>query len=105
MDREKRILLNGLKHWLDINTECGVTGIPSNLLQKAIETLQEPPRPKGRWIKGRELADHEKGSYHIINDFIYCSNCISEAYWDTDYGQQEFDYCPYCGADMKGEEE
>ena len=39
--------------------------------------------------------------YHINNEgFIYCSECQNEAYWDTDYGQQLFDYCPYCGAKM-----
>ena len=39
--------------------------------------------------------------FHINNDsFIYCSECNNEAYWDTDYGQQLFDYCPYCGAKM-----
>ena len=31
-------------------------------------------------------------------DFWYCSICNEEAYWDTDYGQQLFDYCPHCGA-------
>ena len=30
--------------------------------------------------------------------FYVCSICSREAYWDTDYGQQLFDYCPYCGA-------
>ena len=47
------------------------------------------PVKRGRW-------------YHINNEgFIYCSECQNEAYWDTDYGQQLFDYCPYCGAKMK----
>ena len=42
--------------------------------------------------------------YHINNEgFIYCSECQHEAYWDTDYGQQLFDYCPYCGAKMSTE--
>ena len=35
------------------------------------------------------------------NTIIECSNCKHEAYWDTDYGQQLFDYCPYCGCKMK----
>ena len=35
---------------------------------------------------------------------VHCSNCTREAYWDTDYGQQKFDYCHYCGAYMKGVE-
>ena len=30
-------------------------------------------------------------------DIYICSACGNEAYWDTDYGQQLFDYCPYCG--------
>ena len=36
----------------------------------------------------------------IENGIMYCSVCRNEAYWDTDYGQQLFDYCPYCGAKM-----
>ena len=44
--------------------------------------------------------------FHINNDgIIYCSECENEAYWDTDYGQQLFDYCPYCGARMDGDKE
>ena len=34
---------------------------------------------------------------HHENDVFICSFCGAEAYWDTDYGQQLFDYCPYCG--------
>lgn len=30
-------------------------------------------------------------------DIYICTCCGREAYWDTDYGQQLFDYCPYCG--------
>ena len=40
-------------------------------------------------------------SLHYGEPVYYCSNCNSEAYWDTNYGQQLFDYCPYCGAYMK----
>ena len=32
----------------------------------------------------------------------YCSNCFHSAYHDTDYGEQLFDYCPYCGNKMEG---
>lgn len=48
------------------------------------------PVRRGKWL-------------HLNSDsFIFCSECEHEAYWDTDYGQQLFDYCPYCGADMIG---
>jgi hypothetical protein len=36
----------------------------------------------------------------VENDIKFCSICRNEAYWNTDYGQQLFDYCPYCGAKM-----
>jgi hypothetical protein len=53
-------------------TNCGMLNVPSADVQ---------PVRSGRWI-------------------IFCSECKHEAYWDTDYGQQLFDYCPYCGARM-----
>ena len=53
-----------------------------------IPAAEVQPVKRGRWIKG-DMS------------FIYCSECHKEAYWDTDYGQQLFDYCPYCGADMR----
>ena len=56
-----------------------------------------------RSIPATEVQTVKRGRwYHINNEgFIYCSECQNEAYWDTDYGQQLFDYCPYCGAKMK----
>jgi len=52
----------------------------------------EPERKKGKWLGGNGT-----------DTFIHCSVCYEEAYWDSDYGQQTFDFCPYCGADMRGE--
>lgn len=50
-----------------------------------------PKQPKrGKWIEDKS------GIYH-------CSNCNEEAYWDTDYGQQRFNYCPECGSDNREE--
>ena len=68
--------------------EKAIYAVHELLLDKdLIEDIQ--PVKRGRW-------------YHINNEgIIYCSECQNEAYWDTDYGQQLFDYCPYCGAKMK----
>lgn len=55
-------------------------------------TIEAVPVVHAEWI-----AD-ERGIY-------FCSVCDSEAYWDTDYGQQLFDHCPYCGADMRGKKD
>ena len=46
-----------------------------------------PTRPKGEWI-------WKEGIRHI--DFCQCSLC-GRGQWEM-----EFDYCPYCGADMRG---
>lgn len=51
-------------------------------------TVKAVPVVHGKWIPD------ERGTY-------FCAECDSEAYWDTDYGQQLFDFCPYCGADMR----
>ena len=60
--------------------------VPNVLINMKAAAVQ--PVKHGRW-------------FHINNDgIIYCSECNNEAYWDTDYGQQLFDYCPYCGAKM-----
>lgn len=56
----------------------------------AIRSLGREPRPKAKWVTNQNNYD-----------YIECSNCGKEAYWDTDYGQQKFDFCPNCGADMR----
>lgn len=58
-----------------------------------IKAADVQPVRSGKWL-------HSKENY----GFIVCSQCGHEAYWDTDYGQQLFDYCPYCGARMKQED-
>jgi hypothetical protein len=64
-------------------TACRISDVVANM-----PAADAQPVKHGRW-------------FHINNDgIIYCSECKNEAYWDTDYGQQLFDYCPYCGAKM-----
>lgn len=60
-------------------------------LVKGIGTVTCPDECKhGHW------ARNENGSY-------FCSACGNEAYWDSDYGQQMFKFCPECGVKMDGE--
>lgn len=58
---------------------------------------------KTKWKTGKELAamTDKKLARKLISDIYYCPFCGNEAYWDTDYGQQLFDFCPYCGEPMK----
>lgn len=64
--------------------------IRNNLENMVIEAQ---PVKYGRW----------ESPVSVGNGIKFCSVCRNEAYWDTDYGQQLFDYCPYCGADMRGD--
>lgn len=52
----------------------------------------------GKWISGAYIQDTEVKRYSA--GLMYCSVCKHEAYSDTDYGEQLFDYCPYCGASL-----
>lgn len=54
-------------------------------------TIGAEPVRQGKWIYG--MLDN-------CNQY-YCSECGNYAYWDTDYGQQLFDFCPRCGAKMR----
>lgn len=45
---------------------------------------------KGKWFLGMNCGLMQ----------YYCSECGHEAYW-KDYGQELFEYCPYCGAEME----
>lgn len=60
----------------------------------------EPKR--GEWKKGKEFQSYPRVKF--ISDAYYCSVCENEAFYDTDYGQQLFNFCPNCGADMRKNE-
>lgn len=64
---------------------------------REVPTADVQPVKRGRW----------ESPVSVGNGIKFCSVCRNEAYWDTDYGQQLFDYCPYCGARMikDGDEE
>jgi hypothetical protein len=75
-------------------------GVAQAALRRVKEFAKEnaaevQPVKHGRWEKDEKRNSFEK----------FCSVCKHEAYWDTDYGQQLFDYCPFCGARMDGDSE
>jgi len=72
--------------FFDSDMKKAVVGIDVYVENMPASDVQ--PVKHGRW-------------FHLTDEsIVYCSECNSEAYWDTDYGQQLFDYCPYCGAKM-----
>lgn len=54
--------------------------------------IVESYRPKGKWIGG-------------TTDCFQCSNCSKLSFYPSyvKVTEVEWDYCPYCGADMRGE--
>ena len=55
-------------------------------------TVDVVERKRGKWIDANPMS----GRVGKV-----CSACGNEAYCDSDYGQQLFDWCPYCGAKME----
>lgn len=72
-----------------------------------ITTLDMCKRLINEGVIAADVQPIKHGKWLHINDdgIIFCSDCENEAYWDTDYGQQLFDFCPYCGARMDGDTE
>lgn len=64
----------------------------NEVFSMAIKALEQEPR-KGRWIK---TGDYYTGAYGSI-EYVECSCCREDSL-------EEGDFCPNCGADMRGEE-
>lgn len=71
------------------------------VINKAITTRikslpsAQPERKRGKW--------HSR-IYSKIEMFV-CSECQHEYSYDAETGEQFYNYCPNCGADMRGEQE
>jgi len=72
---------------------AGVRAAKENL--NRMPTIEAKPVRHGVWKYGH-ISDSGWSGY-------YCSVCGNEAYCDTDYGYQLFDFCQNCGADMREE--
>ena len=76
---------------------------------KALPSAQ-PERKKGRWIPvdsysafGGDEATWMAHGNPVA--FYYCSECKEQAYAGEDGESLLTDYCPNCGADMRGEQD
>lgn len=71
-----------------------------NVDYEIIKVDAKPVR-HGRWIGYPECLQYDNA---IDDSYIVCSVC-KEPFNIIDNDTERFDYCPHCGADMRGEKE
>lgn len=75
-----------------------------------IEALPPASRPKGEWIETAqdyyEMVNKKGGGVNedteYFTDDIACPNCLAK-FSNIDNETERFNFCPNCGADMRGE--
>ena len=69
------------------------------------EVIERQPtiegRKTGKWVDGQDMPEYPRIPYRIGEK--YCSECRNEAIRDGDDEQQLTEFCPNCGAEMRGE--
>ena len=61
----------------------------------------EPERKTGKWIDGILYQDFDESEWEKVK----CSVCKNFVVKQIFYHDNKYHYCPYCGADMRGEHE
>ena len=79
---------------VELEEVCGAVGDVRRDMIDRIKQLpsEQPERIKGRWISADAIFGGEP---------FYCSEC-GENTRDTVMGKPRWNFCPNCGADMKG---
>lgn len=79
---------------------------PSCQREQFIELLKALPsaqseRPKGKWTPHRETSREYIGTtlINVSYDYWFCDACG----YRVEKGQPMYNFCPNCGADMRGE--
>ena len=58
----------------------------------------EPKRKKGKWIDGMLYYDFDESEWEKVKCSV-CENFVTKQIF---YHNNKYHYCPYCGADMRG---
>ena len=59
----------------------------------------EPERKNGKWIDGMLYHDFDESEWEKVKCSV-CKNFVTKQIF---YHDNKYHYCPYCGADMRGE--
>ena len=89
----------------DLDYDCGIDVALAEL--KTMPAADVVERKKGKWTVGADMPPmrYRNGKpKKFWQSLRYCSVCGHEAFDDSDWGEQLFAWCPYCGADMRGGE-
>lgn len=83
--------IDDLKQYLNRSTAWYLNDKHKTALDMAIFALKES-RPKGEWDVN-------------CQGIVFCSKCkkVINHNYDIDYMESHFNFCPNCGADMRGE--
>ena len=79
---------------------CAYETIECYEARKAIRALPSADRPQGKWIRNRYWS-RGVGMGEEYGFFYKCSMCEYEV--ESGYTRCGFNYCPYCGTDMRGD--
>ena len=94
--------INARSNWYQVT--CNGKQIAVMLMAKDVnEMLEKVPsadRPQGKWIRDRYWS-RGVGMGEEYGFFYKCSMCEYEV--ESGYTRCGFNYCPYCGADMRGD--
>lgn len=88
---------------------CGWTSGYTEALDMAVEALKE--RPKGKWIvdEGQQVLMQKRiadGEDWKVCSVCGCGFMVGHEYnTDKTYHKTFHNYCPNCGADMRGEQD
>lgn len=77
-------------------------GIPAVYLEDIEDAHTIEPRKTGKWIPHREKRREYIGTVlvSVTYDYWFCDTCG----YRVENGQPMYNFCPNCGADMRGEQ-
>lgn len=89
----RQAAIDAVNHICPVDTEYDCTLLDRVDVRCVLLDLPSAERKKGEWL---EHYSHEDGE----RDGVECSKCRTHYY----FGGQLMNFCPNCGAEMRGEE-